>query len=134
MRKTDKPIAKAVKPRIIIDWDKVDSLLEAGCLGTEVAAACGCHPDTLYDRVVADKGVSYSDYSAKMRAKGDSCLRAVQHQKAIHAKDNTMLIWLGKQRLDQKEPETRSQTSLSIDQLDSIKSIFEQITKLQTKL
>lgn len=148
MRKTDKALAKASKPRrftiksvapiqkggraeITFDWQQIDRLLEAGCPGSEVAAAIGVHHDTLYDRVVRDKGMSFSDYSAKMRAKGESCLRYAQHEKALDSKDNTMLIWLGKQRLEQREPETRQQTHVSLEQLDSIKQIFEQITKMQ---
>ncbi len=113
-----------------LDFDQIDRLLEAGCLGTEVAAACGCHPETLYDRVAKEYGMPYTDYAYKMRAKGDSCLRSAQHEKAM-TKDNTMLIWLGKQRLDQREPDSRSQTSLSIEQLDSIKQLFEQVSALQ---
>ena len=31
-----------------IDWDLVAKFLEAGCLGTGIAAYIGIHPNTLY--------------------------------------------------------------------------------------
>lgn len=89
---------------IEIDWKKVDELLIAGCTGVEVASYMGFHHDTLYDRVEKKYGVPFSVYLAQKRSKGDSMLRAVQFQKAMN-KDNMMLIWLGKNRLKQKDKE-----------------------------
>ena len=48
--------------------------------------------------------MSFTHYSQKMRAKGDSVLRHKQFDKAVKGDgDNTMLIWLGKTRLGQRE-------------------------------
>ena len=90
------------RPEIPIDWDKVDALLEAECRGTEVAAAIGVHHDTFYNRITAEKGMLFSEYAAKLRAKGNSSLRAKQVDVALSG-NTTMLIWLGKNRLEQKE-------------------------------
>lgn len=92
------------RPEIEIDWKKVDFLLEADCTGTEVAAQLGIHPDTLYNRIVSKYGESFTDYSAKKKQKGESNLRAAQYQKALKG-DNHMLIWLGKNRLKQRDKE-----------------------------
>jgi len=96
----------AGRPEIEINWKIVDDLLVAGCKGREIAANLGIHEDTLYNRLFDEKGVKFSDYSAAKRAKGESLLRAQQFAKAIGASksgDNMMLIWLGKNRLDQTD-------------------------------
>lgn len=86
----------------IIEWSKVDKMLEAGCTGTEIAGEIGCHPDTLYDRCEKEKGLLFSVYVRSKRAKGDGTLRAKQFKLAMEG-DRVMLIWLGKNRLGQKE-------------------------------
>jgi hypothetical protein len=94
------------RPPKPIDWELVDRLLEAGCLGTEIAANFDMHPSTFYERVTEQYKMSFTQYSSEKKSKGDSILRAVQYQVAVKDKDKTMLIWLGKQRIGQKEPET----------------------------
>ena len=94
------------RPEKPINWKVVDDLLIAGCNQTEVAGYLEIHQDTLRNRLVAEKGVEYSIYSAEKRSKGESLLRAQQFAKAIGKSkegDNMMLIWLGKNRLDQTD-------------------------------
>ena len=88
---------------VTIDWDIVDSLLEAGCDGTHIAAYFGIHKDTLYDRCKSEKNTDFSDYKAEKRAKGDLKLFVAQFDAAVKDKDRGMMIWLGKQRLNQAE-------------------------------
>lgn len=85
-----------------IDWDIVDELLMKGCTGTQIASRMGIHPDTLYDRCYNEKGTRFSEYAQQKREKGDSLLLETQFNMAIE-RDRAMLIWLGKQRLGQKE-------------------------------
>jgi len=92
------------KKEIPIDMNEVDDLLIAGCKGTEIAGYFGVHHDTLYDRVLRETGMLFSEYSAKKRSKGEALIRAQQFAKSIGLTkkgDNMMLIWLGKNRLDQ---------------------------------
>lgn len=89
---------------IEIDWKKVDFYIEAGCSGYEIAAMLGVHHETIYNRVESDFGISYTEYSDKKRPKGDASIRVVQYQKALKG-DNSMLVWLGKNRLKQKDRE-----------------------------
>lgn len=94
------------RPEKPINWILVDNLLEAGCLGTEIAAHFDMHPNTFYDRVSQKYNMSFTEYSTQKKQKGESLLRATQFAKAIGQSskgDNTLLIWLGKQRLGQKE-------------------------------
>lgn len=91
------------RPNKEIDWDMVDKLLEADCEGTEIAAHIGIHPETLYKRCQKEKGIGFSEYLKEKKAKGNSLLKKVQFDAAVVDKDRGMLIWLGKQRLGQKD-------------------------------
>lgn len=93
------------RPEKPIDWDLVDKLLEANCHGTEIAPYFNMHPETFYDRVLKYYGIGFTEFSCLKKAHGDAKLKIAQFEKALD-KDNAMMIWLGKQRLDQREPET----------------------------
>ena|SRR5688572_1996884 len=92
------------RPEIDLDWKKIDDLLVSGCNGSEVASYFGVHPHTIYNQCESKFGKNFSDYSQEKRQKGDSLLRAKQFQKALSG-DNMMLVWLGKNRLKQKDKE-----------------------------
>lgn len=111
-----------------IDWELVDKLLMAGCSGTEIAPHFNIHEDTLYNRTSERYGMHYSAYSAKMYEKGNSCLRNVQYDKAL-AGDNTMMVWLGKNRLKQRD--TPIDVTVTQMQIETSKAIMDQLTKAQ---
>lgn len=90
------------RKKIVIDWKLVDKMLMASCEGTEVAAALGIHPDTLYLRCEKDKKMGFSEYLRQKKAKGDNYLKTKQYQVAMNG-DKSMLIWLGKNRLGQSD-------------------------------
>ena len=90
------------RPKVNIDWKKVDKFLEADCEGTEIAAYLGINPNTLYFRCKEDHKVSFSEYLQEKKARGNSLLKVKQFDTAMSG-DKTMMIWLGKQRLGQKE-------------------------------
>lgn len=94
---------KTGRPEIPIEWKVVESLLEAGCSGCEIASYLGIHHDTLYDRCLKEKDLIFSEYSARFKEKGDSILRAKQYESAVKDKNIPMQIWLGKQRLSQRD-------------------------------
>lgn len=91
------------RPKIPIDWNEVEKSLMAGCHGTEIAAQIGMHPETFYDRCTLEHGIGFTEYSTEKKRKGDRLLRAAQFNNAINKNNTTMQIWLGKQRLGQKE-------------------------------
>ena len=97
------------RPKVNIDWNTVDKLLEADCEGTEIAAQLGINPLTLYKRCEQDNKLSFSKYLQEKKASGNSLLKAKQFSIAMSG-DKTMLIWLGKQRLGQKEKQDISHT------------------------
>lgn len=122
------------RPEKLIDWNRVDSLLQAGCLGTEIAAAFDMHPQTFYTKVEEQYKTSFTQYSQERRAIGDSILREKQYQKALgltETGDNTLLIWLGKNRLGQ-----RNEDKLSIvtsEQQATLDKTMDMVDFLQQK-
>jgi hypothetical protein len=97
-----KPRRKAGRPPLAIDWDTVGKMLEAGAMSVEVAAYIGIDTATLYRRCQQDLSVNFETFKQQKLAKGDVGLRAKQYQVAMSG-DKAMLIWLGKQRLNQAE-------------------------------
>jgi len=124
-KKTD----KNTRPEKHIDWDIVDEMLLAGCLGTEIAPRFDINQHTFYDRVQKKFGITFTQYSQEKRAQGEGCLREVQYKKAIGG-DNTLLVWLGKNRLKQSDSpvelamaeNTLIQFNKLMGQLDSLRS------------
>lgn len=118
------------RPKANIDWEKADEYLIAGCSGRELAALFGLQPNTIYSRCLEDHGITFTEYSEQRYAKGDNFIRKAQFEKAME-KDNTMLIWLGKNRLKQKDkeeveqkftPEALANLAAMMNQLDSVRS------------
>ncbi len=120
---------KPGQPKKEIDWNIVDQLLEAGCSGVQIAGFIGMHPCALYDRCKIDNEMLFSEYSQCRSSKGDALLTKAQYDKAIGKTDigdNTLLIWLGKTRLKQKEHEDQVITR-------EVEAKFDQLMKQMQK-
>lgn len=98
----------AHRKRYPINWDEVDKFLMAGASGVQISAVIGITHETLYERCLKEKKVPFSTYSLEKRQKGNSMLLGKQYQVAMQG-NTTMLVWLGKQRLEQKEPKEKDQ-------------------------
>jgi hypothetical protein len=92
----------AGRPKAIIDWEKVGKLLQAGCSVIGIAEQLGIERDTLYKRCKADLKCDFSTFAQQKKAHGDDLLHAKQFELAMKG-DRTMLVWLGKQRLNQSD-------------------------------
>jgi hypothetical protein len=126
------PITENGRPVKPIDWRKVDDLLLAGCTGAEVAAFFDMHPQTFYDRAAAQYGTSFTAYSQSKKQNGEAILRAHQYAKALGMTkegDNTLLIWLGKQRLNQSE--TPHDSTVSPELISAYSTLMQEIKKQQ---
>jgi hypothetical protein len=118
----------------VIDWDDIDKMFVAGCNIEQTAAALGCSRDCLYARCLKEKNTTLSAYHQEKRAHGDAKLHAAQYEKACEDKNPTMLIWLGKQRLQQKDGEEIRLIPPNQDTLGKDQLIMEQaheITELK---
>jgi len=98
-----------------IDWNLAAQLAQAGCNGVQIAAYIGIHYNTLDQRCKKDKSCDFSEFLRQNRSHGDALLLAKQFEAALKDKDRGMLIWLGKQRLGQKDKqETENKTEISV--------------------
>jgi len=129
MTATSEKKTKMGRPQIEIDMKVVDDFLIAGCNGPQTAAYLGVSDDTLYERIQKEHGVTFSTYAARKRSKGDGMLQVAQFKKAMKY-DNTMMVWLGKNRLGQRDTpiemgvtdQTMKQFSDVLGQLKSLRS------------
>lgn len=93
---------KACRPRIPINWEQVDKYLEAGANGVQIAAVLGMHVETFYDRCLLEKNTNFTNYRSEKLERGNSKLLGKQFKLALDG-DRAMLIWLGKNRLNQSD-------------------------------
>ena len=84
----------AGRPRLILDETLIRKLAEIDCTMGEIAACLKCSIDTL-ER-------NYAGVINQGREEGKCSLRRAQYKKAMEG-NPTMLIWLGKHRLGQKD-------------------------------
>jgi AraC-like DNA-binding protein len=130
----ERPPAPNIK--IIIDWKKVDDLLEAGCTIVQIASHFRCTRETIYERFEKEKGLSLSTYAQQKRESGENILRAKQHELAKEG-NIPMLIWLGKVRLGQSETQVISSIAPNQESIDKDHMIMQQkneIAELKKKL
>ena len=106
------------RPKVIIDWNKVNKYLQSQCDGVGIAGLLGIHPNTLYLACEEVHKISFSDYSAQKKGEGKELLRAKQFQTAMDG-DRTLQIWLGKQYLGQQDKSEIDHT-VNIPQLPDI--------------
>lgn len=92
----------AGRPRIELDWDEFEKLCRFQASQVEIAGWFDCSVDTIDRRVKEHYGENFAEVFAKKRGKGQISLRRWQMQCAEKG-NATMLIWLGKQYLGQKD-------------------------------
>lgn len=101
-------MAKTGRPKIEIDWSLVQRLCNIHCTGEEIASILGISYDTLQRRVQEEYSCGFADYYKKAAASGKMSLRRKQFESALDG-NTTMLVWLGKNILGQKDaPENGS--------------------------
>ena len=82
------------RPKKIIDPVLVQKLAKVGCSNESIAIQCDCSVDTLTRR--------FADLLSKSREEMKTSLRIWQIE-AARKGNSTMLVWLGKQMLHQKD-------------------------------
>jgi hypothetical protein len=86
---------KAGRPRKELDVEQIRTLASIQCTMKEIAAVMRVNVDTLHD--------NYSEIIKEAQEAGKESLRRAQWKKAVDEGHPTMLIWLGKFYLGQKE-------------------------------
>jgi hypothetical protein len=95
-----RPPAETGRPRADMNLDTIERAASIGCTTNEIAALLDISPSTLFLRMNQDAEIH--DAIERGRDKGRATLRRNQWQKAMAGSD-TMLIWLGKQMLGQRD-------------------------------
>jgi hypothetical protein len=92
---------------IQINWEEFDKLCALHCTLEEFACYFDCSVDTIENKVKEAHGVKFSEYFNLKKGAGKVSLRRKQFQVAMKG-NPTMLLWLGKQWLDQKDKQELS--------------------------
>jgi len=126
--KKEKQTKKMGRPSKIekIDWEEFDNLCSFQCTEEEIASWYGVGIETIKRAVKQKKGMTFEQYFSQKRKKGLLSLRRRQMQMAL-AGDKTLMIWLGKQYLSQKD---RSESDININQLNEV---LENVANIITK-
>jgi hypothetical protein len=85
-----------------IDWNEVGEYLKAQCSGVEIASMLGIHENTLYNHCKEDLQMDFVAFSQQKKSEGKQSLKKKQYDVAMSG-DKTMLVWLGKQLLEQTD-------------------------------
>jgi hypothetical protein len=85
-----------------IDYTKLDAMCAIHCTGEECAAILNIDYDTLNRRLKEEGHGGFTDYFKLKGANGKMSLRRKQFDQAMSG-NSTMLIWLGKQWLNQSD-------------------------------
>lgn len=93
---------KGGRPKIKINWDQFEKLCGMQCTLDEIADWFRCSDDTIENAVKKHFKKGFSDIFNQKRVAGRVSLRRKQMQVAMEG-NVTMLIWLGKQYLGQKD-------------------------------
>jgi hypothetical protein len=85
------------------DHLRVIAMMRIQCTADEIAGVMGISVDTL-DRRIKERGhAGFADLYKKHQSEGRTSLRRAQFKSAVEDGNPTMLIWLGKQTLGQRD-------------------------------
>lgn len=122
---------KPGRPRKEISLAEMEKLLRMHCTLLEVAAWFNCSVDIIERRVLEATGKRFAEFSGEKRNAGKASLRRVQFNKALKG-DRTMMVWLGKQYLDQSDKsEVKQHGTLEIYAMkdDERRARIEELTR-----
>ena len=115
---TPTPISKGGRPRKQIDPRTFEELCRIQCTLAEIAGVLRVSEDTVERWCEREYGEGFAEVYKKHSAGGKSSLR--RQQFALAMKGNaTMLIWLGKQYLDQTDRSERTESDVSEEELNA---------------
>lgn len=108
------------RPRKQISKRTFEELCKIQCTESEICAVMDVDDKTLSAWCEKEYGTSFSEIFRIKREGGKTSLRRAQWLTATRDRNPTMLIWLGKQRLGQKEPESRARLTVKSDPYDAL--------------
>jgi hypothetical protein len=112
-----RPNHRPLKP---IDWEEVDSYIQGGCSGPEIAAYIGIDSDTFYSRYEREYGSAFSARRSLRWGAGKAKIKMRQFKSAMEG-NTVMLKLLGEEWLGQG----RKEDSTSLDLVDLKNQVLE---------
>lgn len=112
-------MGKMGRPRKEVNWEEFDKLCAIQCTEEEIAAWFDMSRELLNQRCKEEYDMTFLALFGQKRQKGFSSLRRNQFKRATGGSD-TMLIWLGKQYLGQKDKQ-----ELGLPDLVKIKVVYD---------
>lgn len=103
---------KMGRPKKEINWEEFDKLCNMQCTLVEIAGWFDVSEDTIERRVKEKYNVTFAEHYKTKSAGGKISLRRKQFEVA-HKGNVTLLIWLGKQYLGQKDKQEIETTDKS---------------------
>ena len=86
-----------------INLEQLKAMVRIQCTAEECAAVLGMSADTLDTRLKELDYAGFSEFYKKYQHEGLASLRRAQWKAAIENNNPTMLVWMGKQLLGQKD-------------------------------
>lgn len=116
-------MASAGRPRIEIDKEEFEKLCGFQSTLLEIAGWFRCSEKDIESWCKRTYKTVFSDIYKRLSTEGKSNLRRAQYQKALEG-NVTMLIFLGRQYLDQKD-RTKIDHTEALEKLDAILTLFD---------
>lgn len=116
------------RPEKPIDWNQVELSIMAGCSQNKIVSAAKVDKTTFIRQFKKRYKTNFTNYATDKSQYGEVLLEVAQFQKALKSSSpgNTqMLIWLGKVRLGQREPEPLTQNAVKTEQCNKENIIME---------
>jgi hypothetical protein len=82
------------RKKINIDWNVVDTYLQAHCNGAAIARLLGLHPNTLYNAVKEKYKCDFSEYSHQKKEEGVAMVEASIFKDANTKGGVDRMFWL----------------------------------------
>lgn len=143
-KKTTKKARKKSKPRdgksgqfvkeIEINWDDAAKIAQYHVTQEELASFFECSVDILDIRCKAELNQSLSEFIRQKSQKSNISLRRRQYQRALQEGSDTMLIWLGKNNLGQRDKLELGEDSDKPFNLSYLPDDVNPYTKMEKKL
>lgn len=86
-----------------INLEQLKAMVRIQCTAEECAAVLGMSADTLDTRLKELDYAGFSEFYKKYRHEGLASLRRAQWKAAVEDNNPTLLVWMGKQMLGQKD-------------------------------
>lgn len=94
---------KGIFVKVPIDWDQVSAMCKIQCTQAEICDILGITEKTLTERCKKENDKTFAEFFKEHSQGGKASLRRAQYKAAIENLNPTMLIWLGKQYLEQRD-------------------------------